>query len=94
MAGGATLAMAALLVLAVVPDGAVRHSPFLSGIVTIIFVVFLIQGIACGIGTIVALMLAYTITFLIGWAIFLLAWMTLDIPVGPGAGLYLPVQAP
>jgi aminobenzoyl-glutamate transport protein len=48
----------------------------------------------CGIGTIVALMLPYTIAFLIGWAIFLLAWMLLDIPVGPGAGLYLPAGTP
>jgi aminobenzoyl-glutamate transport protein len=43
-----------------------------------------------GIGTIVALMLPYTITFLIGWTLFLLAWMLLGIPVGPGAPLYLP----
>jgi aminobenzoyl-glutamate transport protein len=44
----------------------------------------------CGIGTIVALMLPYSLTFLIGWTAFLLAWMSLGIPVGPGAPLYLP----
>lgn len=43
-----------------------------------------------GIGTIIAMMLPYTITFFIAWALFLLGWMALDLPVGPGAGLYLP----
>ena len=27
---------------------------------------------------------------LIGWTIFLLVWMLAGLPVGPGAGLYLP----
>jgi aminobenzoyl-glutamate transport protein len=44
-----------------------------------------------GIGTIIATMLPYTIVFLLGWSIFLIAWMSLGIPVGPGAGLYLDV---
>ncbi|MCZ6776474.1 MAG: AbgT family transporter [Ignavibacteria bacterium] len=38
-----------------------------------------------GIGTIIATMLPYTI----GWSLFLIAWMSLGIPVGPSAGLYL-----
>jgi aminobenzoyl-glutamate transport protein len=42
-----------------------------------------------GIGTIIATMLPYTVVFLICWAIFLLGWMLLELPVGPGAGLYL-----
>ncbi len=42
-----------------------------------------------GIGTIIAIMLPYTIVFLIAWSIFLIIWMELGIPVGPGAGLYL-----
>jgi aminobenzoyl-glutamate transport protein len=42
-----------------------------------------------GIGTIIATMLPYSIIFLIGWSLFLIAWISLDIPVGPGAGLYL-----
>ena len=42
-----------------------------------------------GIGTVIALMLPYTIIFMIGWTIFLLAWILLGLPVGPGAGLYL-----
>ncbi|HKY32399.1 MAG TPA: AbgT family transporter [Candidatus Polarisedimenticolia bacterium] len=43
-----------------------------------------------GMGTIIALMLPYSITFLAGWSLFLIAWMTFGLPVGPGAGLYLP----
>lgn len=42
-----------------------------------------------GIGTIIAMMLPYTMFFLVSWALFLAAWMLLDLPVGPGAGLYL-----
>ncbi|MBI4535667.1 MAG: AbgT family transporter [Ignavibacteriae bacterium] len=42
-----------------------------------------------GIGTIIATMLPYTIVFLIGWSMFLVGWVSLDLPVGPGAGLYL-----
>lgn len=41
-----------------------------------------------GIGTIIAMMLPYTLTFLIGWSLLLMGWMALDLPVGPGAGLY------
>lgn len=43
-----------------------------------------------GIGTIIAMMLPYTMIFLLGWSIFFLVWLALGIPVGPGAGLYLP----
>lgn len=42
-----------------------------------------------GMGTIIATMLPYTITFFVGWSLFLLLWLALDIPVGPGAGLFL-----
>lgn len=42
-----------------------------------------------GIGTIIATMIPYMVTFLVSWALLLLVWMLLDIPVGPGAGLYL-----
>lgn len=39
-----------------------------------------------GIGTIISMMLPYTIFFLIGWIIFFLIWVFgLGIPVGPGA---------
>lgn len=42
-----------------------------------------------GIGTIIATMLPYTLVFLVGWSLFLIGWISLDLPVGPGAGLYL-----
>jgi len=42
-----------------------------------------------GIGTITAMMIPYTVTFLVSWSLLLLAWMLLELPVGPGAGLYL-----
>lgn len=42
-----------------------------------------------GIGTVVATMLPYTVTFFMCWSILLMIWMTLGLPVGPGAGLTL-----
>ena len=42
-----------------------------------------------GIGTVVATMLPYTIMFMAAWAVLLVIWMLLGIPVGPGAGLRL-----
>jgi aminobenzoyl-glutamate transport protein len=43
-----------------------------------------------GIGTVVATMLPYTVTFLIVWSVLLIVWMVLGLPVGPGAVLRLP----
>lgn len=42
-----------------------------------------------GIGTVIATMLPYTVTFLVVWTLLLVVWMLLGLPVGPGAGLYL-----
>ena len=42
-----------------------------------------------GIGTVVATMLPYTVTFFMCWSILLMIWMTLGLPVGPGAALTL-----
>ena len=42
-----------------------------------------------GIGTMVALMLPYSIVFFFGWTLLLLVWMWLGWPLGPGAGLFL-----
>ncbi len=44
-----------------------------------------------GIGTLVATMLPYSIIFMIAWVAFLLLWIWLKLPLGPGAGIYLPV---
>jgi aminobenzoyl-glutamate transport protein len=43
-----------------------------------------------GIGTVIATMLPYTVTFWLVWSLMLIGWMLLGLPVGPGAGLYLP----
>lgn len=41
-----------------------------------------------GFGTIVANMLPFSITFFIGWTIFLIIWITLGLPLGPEAPLF------
>ena len=38
-----------------------------------------------GLGTVVATMLPYSLVFWIGWTLLFVAWMLLDLPVGPGA---------
>lgn len=43
-----------------------------------------------GIGTIVATMLPYSVTFLVVWTLLLILWVIADLPLGPGAELYLP----
>ena len=45
-----------------------------------------------GIGTLVATMLPYSITFLVVWLSLLIGWTLLELPVGPGAGLRLLAQ--
>ncbi len=42
-----------------------------------------------GIGTIIATMLPYSISFLIVWTILLIVWILAGLPLGPGAELYL-----
>lgn len=42
-----------------------------------------------GIGTVIATMLPYTIIFFIGWVMLLIIWILLDLPLGPGATMYL-----
>jgi aminobenzoyl-glutamate transport protein len=41
-----------------------------------------------GIGTVIATMIPYSIAFFIMWTILLVTWILLDLPLGPGAGLY------
>ncbi|MBM3843521.1 MAG: hypothetical protein FJ397_09720, partial [Verrucomicrobia bacterium] len=43
-----------------------------------------------GIGTMVALMLPYSLAFLVGWTLMLILWMQAGWPIGPGAQLFLP----
>lgn len=43
-----------------------------------------------GIGTIISLMIPYTVIFLIVWSVLITAWMLLGIPVGFDGPVYLP----
>ncbi len=42
-----------------------------------------------GIGTLIATMLPYTITFFIIWVVLFIVWFILGLPVGPGAKIFL-----
>jgi aminobenzoyl-glutamate transport protein len=42
-----------------------------------------------GIGTIIATMIPYSISFLIVWTLLLIVWIVAGLPLGPGAELYL-----
>ena len=44
-----------------------------------------------GIGTIIATMLPYTIALFIGWTLLLIVWITFEIPLGPGAPMFIPI---
>ncbi len=37
-----------------------------------------------GIGTLMVIVLPYTIVFVLGWSLFLLGWMALELPLGAG----------
>ncbi len=41
-----------------------------------------------GIGTLMSTMLPFTVVFFLFWAVLLVGWILLDLPLGPGAGLY------
>ena len=42
-----------------------------------------------GVGTIVSLMIPYSIILLLAWTVFLVVWFVLGIPLGPGAPVHL-----
>lgn len=42
-----------------------------------------------GIGTLIATMLPYTISFFIIWTLLFVLWLVLELPLGPGANLFL-----
>lgn len=42
-----------------------------------------------GLGTLIALMLPYSVVFLVAWSALLFVWMSVGLPVGPGAELRL-----
>ncbi len=41
-----------------------------------------------GIGTIIATMIPYTISFFIIWSLLLVGWILLGLPLGPGSGIF------
>jgi aminobenzoyl-glutamate transport protein len=43
-----------------------------------------------GVGTLVAMMLPYSVAFLVAWTALLVIWIVFGLPVGPGAVLRLP----
>jgi aminobenzoyl-glutamate transport protein len=43
-----------------------------------------------GLGTLVAVMLPYSLTFLVGWSVVFAVWLALGIPVGPDSPLTYP----
>jgi aminobenzoyl-glutamate transport protein len=43
---------------------------------------------SAGIGTLMSTMIPFSIVFFISWSLLLIVWILLDIPLGPGAGLY------
>jgi len=43
-----------------------------------------------GIGTMIAAMLPYSMTFLVVWTLLLVLWIAAGLPMGPGAPLFLP----
>src|SRR5215475_2942496 len=43
-----------------------------------------------GLGTLLTLMLPYSIAFAIGWTALLVLWLLLGIPLGPGSGMVYP----
>jgi aminobenzoyl-glutamate transport protein len=42
-----------------------------------------------GLGTVIATMLPYSVSFLLAWGLLLALWLLAGLPLGPGAGLYL-----
>ncbi|GGN99059.1 p-aminobenzoyl-glutamate transporter [Actinoplanes lobatus] len=56
------------------------------------FIVLLAQRYkkAAGVGTVVSLMIPYTLIISLAWILFFVAWYLLGIPLGPGAPVELP----
>jgi aminobenzoyl-glutamate transport protein len=46
-----------------------------------------------GLGTLMALMMPYSISFFVGWTLFLIFWFYLELPLGPGAEIFYQMPA-
>ncbi len=42
-----------------------------------------------GLGTLISIMIPYSLAFLFSWTLLLLVWIGLDIPLGPGASIFV-----
>jgi aminobenzoyl-glutamate transport protein len=42
-----------------------------------------------GMGTIISMMIPYSVAFLLSWIVLVIAWMMLNLPLGPGATVFL-----
>ncbi|NLW41359.1 MAG: AbgT family transporter, partial [Tissierellia bacterium] len=42
-----------------------------------------------GLGTLISTMIPYSLAFMIGWALLLVVWFILGLPLGPGAPLFI-----
>ena len=47
------------------------------------------KGEDMGIGTIIAMMLPYSIIFLLAWTVLFVVWVFVGIPIGPGVSLFM-----
>ena len=45
-----------------------------------------------GIGTLISTMIPYTVVFFIAWTALLIGWTLLEIPLGPGSGIFYPAS--
>ena len=43
-----------------------------------------------GLGTIIANMLPFSITFAVVWIVQVIIWVGMNLPLGPGGAIYLP----
>jgi aminobenzoyl-glutamate transport protein len=47
-----------------------------------------------GIGTVISVMLPYSVVFMLGWTALFVVWLSFDLPIGPGSPLqYVPTAA-
>ncbi len=44
---------------------------------------------SAGMGTVISVMLPYSLAFLVAWMLLLIAWLLTGLPLGPGGGLFL-----
>jgi len=42
-----------------------------------------------GIGTVIGTMLPYSLVFLLGWTVLLIIWVLFELPIGPGATMFI-----